>query len=93
MPGERTRKRFAGDVIPVCTSFAIGKYRETVHQANRAKMMGFIIHNGSQTDSAIAWRSEADHVGQAAELSLCHMMVRHLTRDEGAVDPASGEDN
>jgi len=77
----------------MCTRFAIRQNSESVGQADRAKMIDVMIHNWSQTDSTIAWRSETDQIGLTAEFSLRHMMECHLARDKGAGQPASGEDN
>ncbi len=60
--------------------FAIGQDGEAVCQANGAKMMDPIVHDGSQTDSAIARPSEADQIRLAVQLSLGYMMKCHLTR-------------
>jgi len=71
-------------VIPMRTRFTICKNGESVGQGNGSKMMHFIVHEGSQTESAIAGCSEADHIGVTTQLSLCHVMIRHLPRHQSA---------
>jgi hypothetical protein len=93
LPCKRTRKCFPGDVIPMRAGFAIGQDGEAVCQANGTEVIDPIVHNGSQTDSAIARPSEADQIRLAVQLSLGYMMECHLTRDKRTRRAPAGEDN
>jgi hypothetical protein len=69
-------------MIPMRASLTIGQDSKSICQANGAEVIDLVLDHRSQTDSAVAWRSETDHIGQTAELSLRHMMERHLARNE-----------
>lgn len=90
---QRTCKCLAGDVIPVCAGFAVSKDGESVRQTNGPEVMDLIVHDGSQTDSAVTWRSETHQIRLTVQFSLRHVMKRYLTRDERTHGPATGKEN
>jgi hypothetical protein len=47
-------------------------------------MMDVAVHDGSQTDPAVAWRSETDQIRLPAQFPLRRMMICHLARDQSA---------
>jgi hypothetical protein len=81
-PCQRTSKCFACDVVPMRMRFTVSQHRQSICKPDRAKMMDVAVHDGSQTDPAIAWRSKTDQIRFPAQFTLCHMVIRHLTRDQ-----------
>ena len=81
--GERSVQRFAGNVVPERARLPIPHEEETVVQAAGLEMVQLAVHEGSQTDSRIARRSERHHPWLARHFALCDMVEHHFARDQG----------
>lgn len=81
-PRQRTSECFTSNVIPMCARFTVCQYSQPVRKPDRAKMMDIAVHDGSQTDSAVTWRSKTNQIWFLTQLPLSYMVIRHFTRDQ-----------
>jgi len=80
-------------MIPMRPRFTVGQDRETVGEADDTEVVDTIVYDGSQTDCAVAGRSETHQIGLTVHFPLGNMMVCHLPRDQGAGRSVLGEEN
>ena len=64
--------------------FAVAENCQSPDQPDRSKVMHLTIYDGSQTDSAVARRSEANQIGLASKDALRNVVISHFTSEQGA---------